>query len=290
MKRRVQNRKKSAFASTLTGYLKKVDEAAKLPGGRKWRMPKRIYKTRTSRSAAAATAGQCEAGSEAGARRVTGREMIYALLCYAEGCPAEVIAKRFKKVGIDGVSEMAVFRAKQRFERWWWGKGRTVSEIEDLVRVVEPPDPYRHSLTRNLVPALRGVAGPNSRLAEDLQWQHWTLTEIWLFVRTGRIPPRVLCKAVPGADENGDWAGLTVQFIEGRAGAERTALWGRLMKQCGVEAGEPLAPEATRESVRVAMCRGKYPHTWEKPERPQFFKTPSSGVWKPAPPEAAVKA
>jgi len=147
--------RKSALASKLLPYLAAVEAAAAQRETRERRVLHRLYRTRNQGE------GEGEGGAEP--RQVTGAEMLYALRRYARGDGLRQIVEDFKERDIGGVSEVGIFRAGQRFERWW-GEGRQVGELNELIGLLAEADPYRDSLTRELVPALEGVAGSRSGL------------------------------------------------------------------------------------------------------------------------------
>lgn len=264
--------RKSALASKLLPYLAAVEAAAAQRATRERRLPKRLYRTRNQ--------GEGEGGAEP--RQVTGAEMLYALRRYARGDGLRQIVEDFKERDIGGVSEVGIFRAGQRFERWW-GEGREVGDLNELIGLLAEPDPYRDSLTRELVPALEGVAGSRSGLPVELRWQRWTLPEIWLFVRSGHLPPRVLYAARHGNDPGVDWVRLTALLTKGGAEASALAAWQKLQRtwqrRHPSAARAALAPRATRESVRKALLKGSHPHRWVV--EPGFFKKASVGRWTP---------
>lgn len=269
MPKRPYQHRKSALASNLLPYLDAVAHLSRQKGGRERRLLKRLFRTR----------GQ--GGADAAVREATGREMLHALRRYAQGESLLKIAQDFHARGVGGVSEVSIFRAGQRFERWW-GEGRAVEELDELLELLGEFDPYRGSLTRELVPTLHRSGGARSGLPPELRWRRWTLPEVWLFVRTGSLPPRVLYE-VCGSEETKDWVSLTAQLAEGRAEAEDLKRWEGYQKKWQRRhrraAGDPLAPRATREAVRKALLRGHHPHRWVSEEG--LFRRPPGGHWVP---------
>jgi hypothetical protein len=262
--------RKSALANKLLPYLQAVEDAAGQRETRERRLRKRLYRTR----------GGVKSQADGEPRQVSGTEMLYALSRYAKGCGLANIVKDFKERGIGGVSEVAIFRAGQRFE-CWFGEGRQAEELDELIELLAKPDPYRGSITRNLVPTLERVAGTRSGLPPELRWQRWTLPEIWLFVRSGWLPPRVLCivRNVAGAGTN--WVSLTAKLVAGSAEMRDVVTWQkrqRTWQRRHVSAALPaLAPNATREAVRKAILTGSRPHRWV--EDAGLFKKAPGGRW-----------
>jgi hypothetical protein len=203
----------------------------------------------------------------ASGRPVTAEDVVYALLSLARGDTSTAIAEKFRAAKMTGLSRATLEKYAKR------ALDADPRDIGDLLRICTPPGRYDRSLSRTLVDHLEVCTKRSAAPRSKARWRAWTLLEITFFVLTGKWPPRAVWTAVEDVEYKKaskpkfkDWQDDTraLCYESGAApSAENLQDWEELQALARDEElefeGEPLAPDATREAVRVALNTGARP-------------------------------
>jgi hypothetical protein len=219
-------------------------------------------------------------------KQVTAEDVLYALLCFARGETSSSVANRFREARMKGLSRATLENyAKHVLEA-------NPEDLPALLRACTPPGRYDHTLSRTLVEHLEACSKVSDAPRSKAKWRTWTLLEITFFVRTGKWPPRAIWAALPKKRDLGTaphfraWQEITRQICgetEEKPSAELLQDLEKLQAYARSEKlnfeHKPLAPEATREAVRVALLAGARPqeNTQDHSGANPSFKRPE---WK----------
>lgn len=213
--------------------------------------------------------------SEAPYRKHTAGDVLLALERYAQAEAVVKIADDFAKHRITGLSHTRIERYADRLITWWEGRGEAegAASIDELLSVLSARRKAQDKLPTRLVPYLDAGAGAQSGLPRELQWQRWTLPEIWLFVITGTWPPRI-ANLTSQHSKSAQWVRKTARIARHHCGGaldDKTAgdlkAWEEALsklrqQKLRPDGHGPLAEGVSREAVRVALSKGKHPHHW----------------------------
>jgi hypothetical protein len=192
-------------------------------------------------------------------RQVTAEDVVYALLCFARGEKSSEIAERFRDARMSGLSRATLQNYANRLLE------DAPDDVPALLRACTPPGRYDRKLSRILVEDLEACTK-----ASVASWRTWTLLEIMFFVRTGKWPPRAVWAALPDHNLKEPsflkWQDHTREICGEsgvKPGEDILQDWEELQDSARSEKVDfehkALAPDATREAVRVALLYGARP-------------------------------